>query len=178
MLPKCLRKRLLDVNGLYAGQIRDEKNTKKRDPNLQFVLLQVNFYLLEKKAVGCEWIVWRTDTRYKKKNMTKIFNLYYSRWFFICKHSSHRDIKTHEHNVHFLWINIYSANEMYTKSTQGSFNLPNDTMIRQFGDCSNWSLLTAIVFQTETIHPWWKEENQTWPSLLNILREVKGMPCD
>ena len=45
------------MNGLYAGQIRDEKNTKKRDPNLQFVLLQVNFYLLEKKAVGCEWIV-------------------------------------------------------------------------------------------------------------------------
>ena len=94
-----LRKRLLDVNGLYEGQTQDIK-----------------------------------------KNMTKIFNLYYSRWFFICKHSSHHDIKTHEHNVHFLWINVYSANEMYTKSTQGSFTLPNDTMIRQFGDCSNWSL--------------------------------------
>ena len=161
--------------------------------------------VLEKKVAGCEWIVWRIDTRFLKnltkifnlyycrwificlrkrlldvnglyegqtqdiKKTTKIFNLYYCGWIFICKHSSHSDIKTHEHNVHFLWINIYSANEMYTKSTQGSFTLSNDTTIRQFTkfrDCSNWSLLTAIVFQTVTIHPWWKKENQTCPPCL------------
>ena len=96
---------------MWMDCMKDRYEMKKRKKHVTqiFSLLQVNFYLLEKKAAGCEWIVWRTDTRYIK-NMTKIFNLYYSRWIFICKHSSHRDIITHEHNVHFLWINIYSAN--------------------------------------------------------------------